>query len=665
MLKSAFLFLQASAADVQWQAHLGSDCDGVDLAPQPTEGLPSLSECPNAIDGHCQGGHMSEECVAKLQAVCESTTGCAGFNTDRVFKTSACLNKIQALPSIESCVDLYLRGDAPAPPPPPGHIPVWPLPASMTSGSNRIFLPRDGSFQFRIGTGAGCEAGGSSPVLRKAVQRFSQIVQPTRDAKATGTIIPAVDVCVSSAVDRLGPTTNESYSLTVPDDGSPGTIVAATAYGAMYAMETFVQLISLRYTLQFGGQTPPPGIQSNISFDEGLIVVAPVTIKDAPRYSYRGLMIDTSRHFLPVAFLKRVIDGLAQSKLNVLHWHLIDTEAFPVGSDTFPELAAKGAWDGSAIYSPTDLREVVAYAADRGVRVMPEFDMPGHGAWGKSMPELMACPSCIEFDPTNDDLYPFLQKFLLEMTEIFPDAYLHLGGDEVSTRDWTLSSSIQAWLKQRNMTVTDLEPYFWQRMRSDVLPALNRTLSVWEGDGLHIDLATLPDGAVVNAYESLATAHKAVAAGVRTVVSISKSHWYLDHECPGQYNWNSWKCIYPVDPGTATSGLPAVTAELLLGGETAMWGEGINVDNFDAFVWHGAAAAAERLWSPLAQTDKVTDATTFRLAGHVCRMRRRGIGAGPVDRGYCPEDVTGLTREAIQAEEIARLRAELTRLVLV
>merc|ERR1712232_1378017 len=172
-----------------------------------------------------------------------------------------------------------------------------------------------------------------------------------------------------------------------------------------------------------------------------------------------------------------------------------------------------------------------------------------------------------------------------------------------------------AWLRRHNMSTNDLEAYFWQRMQADVLPALNRTLSVWEGDGMHINLQTLPVDAVVNAYESLGTANKAIAAGLRAVVSISKNHWYLDHECSGQYNWNAWKCIYPVDPGTASDGLPESAANLLLGGETAMWGEGINQDNFDAFVWHGAAAAAERLWSPLAATKSVTDATVFRLAG--------------------------------------------------
>lgn len=484
-------------------------------------------------------------------------------------------------------------------------------------------------------------------MLTRVAGRFTRLVQPV-SGSTPDKILPGVSICVDSADETLGPLTNESYSLRILDDGSLGAIQAATVYGAIHAMETFVQLISLEYTLEFGGQTPPPGIKANTSFDEGLIAIAPLEIHDSPRFSYRGLMIDTSRHFLPVPFLKHVIDGLSQLKLNVLHWHLVDTEAFPVGSVTCPELAAKGAWDASAVYSPDDLRDVVEYALDRGVRVVPEFDMPGHGAWGKSHPELMASPTAIEFDPTNEALYPFLKKFLEEMVSIFPDAYLHLGGDEVSLHDWTVNEKIQSWLHEHNMTTAELEPYFWKRMRSDVLPTLNRSLSVWESRRMHIALSALPDDAVINAYETLDTARTAISNGVRAVVSIANNHWYLDHECPGQYNWNSWKCIYPVDPGSAASGLNNSMASLLLGGETAMWGEGINKDNFDAFVWHGAAAAAERLWSPLDQTGSVSDATTMRLAGHTCRMRMRGIKAGPVDRGYCPQDVSEQWRTASQ-----------------
>lgn len=579
---------------------------------------------------------MSSSCAAKLQAVCEATAECAGFNTDRVFKTVACSDKLAPLPASESCVDLYLRNDTP-PVPPLGHVPLWPLPASIAYGSSYVHIPRDGSFRFELAAAAGCEGGAASGILGRALERFATLVAPSAGPMA-GTALPSVSVCVSSADETLGPQTNESYELSVPDDGSPGSISASTVFGALHALETFVQLISLEYTMEFGGQTPPPGVRSNTSFDEGVIAVAPVQVTDSPRFSYRGLMIDTSRHFLPVPFLKHVIDGLAQLKMNVLHWHLVDTEAFPVGSQFYPELAEKGAWHAKAIYSPADMRAVVAYALDRGVRVVPEFDMPGHGAWGKAHPELMASPTAIEFDPTNEDLYPFLRNFLSEMVRIFPDPYLHLGGDEVNLLDWIKNVKIQAWLRQRNMTTAELEPYFWQRMRADVLPVLNRTLSVWEDGRMHIDLSALPAGAVINAYETLNTAKTAISRGVRAVVSISNSHWYLDSECPG-YNQNSWKCIYGVDPGAAAAGLNASMASLLLGGETAMWGEGINRDNFDAFVWRGTSAAAERLWSPLASTKAASDATTMRLAGHSCRMRRRGVKVGPVDRGYCTEDM--------------------------
>jgi N-acetyl-beta-hexosaminidase len=176
---------------------------------------------------------------------------------------------------------------------------------------------------------------------------------------------------------------------------------------------------------------------------------------------------------------------------------------------------------------------------------------------------------------------------------------------------------------------------------------------------------------MVNVYQALETATTTLKRGLKTTVSMAQNHWYLDMQTCGGYYQNAWKCVYNVDPGTAAAGLPEEQASLLLGGETAMWGEGVNKDNFDAFVWRNTAAAAERLWSPLSQTQQAVDITMHRLNTHACKMSKRGVAVGAADRGYCPTDALDFVGhdsrselEALRAEN-ARLREQLRSSLLV
>jgi hexosaminidase len=157
----------------------------------------------------------------------------------------------------------------------------------------------------------------------------------------------------------------------------------------------------------------------------------PLTVADSPRYPYRGLLIDSARHFLPVATIKDTLDAMSLTKLNVLHWHLTDTTSFPVVSRVFPSLSSKGAFHPALVYTQDDLSAVVGYARDRGVRIVPEFDMPGHSSWGKGMPGLTIDVCGGVLDPTQNATYMFLGAFLHEMGAVFHDPYLALGGDEV------------------------------------------------------------------------------------------------------------------------------------------------------------------------------------------------------------------------------------------
>jgi hypothetical protein len=197
-----------------------------------------------------------------------------------------------------------------------------------------------------------------------------------KDAPEPGPgVLASVSVCVASASEALGPATDESYSLFAPSNGT-GTLRAATVFGMLHGMETLAQLLDVF------GVAPTARVISS----------APVLVDDAPRFPYRGLLVDSARHFLPVAQLLHTIDALALSKLNVMHWHIVDSSAFPCGSVTYPELAAAGAYDPSAVYSVADLAAVVAYGKSRGVRVLPEWDVPGHGRWGAFL-ALWAAPT--------------------------------------------------------------------------------------------------------------------------------------------------------------------------------------------------------------------------------------------------------------------------------
>ena len=493
----------------------------------------------------------------------------------------------------------------------------WPLPWSMDLGETRLAIAANVSFE--CADGDGCDGSAcASDIAQGAFARAAAAIAPASPPPAGAPALAAVGVCIATASLELGPATNESYALEVDADGA-ARVRAASVFGALHALETLAQLVD--------------------DDDEagGAISNAPVAIDDRPRFGYRGLLIDTGRHFLPVAFIKRVIDGLHASKLNLLHWHLVDSQSFPCGSETFPELAAAGAFAPAAAYAPDDLREIVAYARARGVRVMPEWDVPGHGSWGFGKPEVMGCDDVL--DPTQDATYDFLNAFFGEMMTIFPDEYVFLGGDEVDHTCWDANPAIAAWLAARNMTSAELEQYFWRQVTARVLPAslAGRTVSIWEADALQVDPAALPAGTVANVYQSLATADATIANySMPTVVSIADSNWYLDLQCDG-YNWNSWQCRYAVEPTTDVTARPALRP-LLLGGEAAMWGEGINKRNFDAYVWHGAAAIAERLWSDPAQTTDL-DAARDRLAEHMCRYAARGFNPGPVYPGYCAADL--------------------------
>jgi hexosaminidase len=370
---------------------------------------------------------------------------------------------------------------------------------------------------------------------------------------------------------------DESYTLTVTPGGAR--LEAATPYGALRGVETFLQLVE---------QAP------------GGFAIAAVRIEDRPRFPWRGLHIDSGRHFMPVEAIERTLDGMAAVKINVLHWHLTEDQGFRIESRRYPRLHGMGS-DGE-FYTQAELRRVVAYARERGIRVMPELDVPGHtGAWLVGHPELAAAPGpyLLErhwgifdpvFDPTRDDVYRFLDRLLGEVAAIFPDPCLHVGGDEVNGVQWDASPRIAEFKRLHGLADNEALQTHFNRRLERILAKHGKAMVGWD----EILDPGLPANAIVQSWrgpESLAAAAK---TGHRAILS---SGYYLDHLEPASYH-------YAVDPlAGAAAALPDAERARILGGEACTWSEYISAETLDSRVWPRAAAVAERLWSPADVTD--------------------------------------------------------------
>jgi hexosaminidase len=368
---------------------------------------------------------------------------------------------------------------------------------------------------------------------------------------------------------RLGE--DESYHLKVTPDGIR--LEATTDLGALRGLETLLQLLD--------------------ADDRGYRLAA-VEIQDAPRFPWRGLMLDSARHFLPVDVIKRNLDGMAAVKLNVLHWHLTDDQGFRVESRVFPRLHTLGS-DGD-YYTQEQVAEIIAYADARGIRVYPEFDVPGHAtSWLVGHPELASVPRsyAIErkwgifdpaLDPSNPDVYPFLEALFTEMAALFPDEYFHIGGDEVNGKDWAASPQIQRFMAEHGLKDAHaLQRHFNERLLP-ILTSLNKKMIGWD----EIFEPGMPTNIVIHSWRGREAMEKAARLGYRSILS---NGYYIDLMQPAELH-------YLNDPLPADSPLSADEAARVLGGEATMWSEHVTVETVDSRIWPRTAAIAERLWSP-------------------------------------------------------------------
>jgi hexosaminidase len=376
----------------------------------------------------------------------------------------------------------------------------------------------------------------------------------------------------------------ESYSLRVTPDGA--SLTAVTDVGAMHGMETLLQLTE------------------NV---QGACVLPAVTITDSPRFPWRGLMIDVVRHFEPVPVLERQLDAMAVAKLNVFHWHLSDDQGFRAESRRYPRLTQVGS-DGH-YYTQVEMREVVAYARARGIRVVPEFDMPGHSSsWVLAYPELgsgetiTALPIVYgtpqsELDPTRESTYKFIDEFIGEMSAIFPDPYFHIGGDETEGKGWLANPRISAFMQKKGFArPAQLQEYFNQRL----LPILKKHGKIMIGWD-EILTPSLPQDIVIQSWRGEASLGASASKGFQGILSAP---YYLDAQKTSAQ-------MFLADPVPANTSLIPAAQRRILGGEVCMWAEQLYPETIDSRIWPRTLAIAERFWSP--QNDRDASSMYRRL----------------------------------------------------
>jgi len=402
---------------------------------------------------------------------------------------------------------------------------------------------------------------------RERLQSPGLVLSP-RPAGAKATLVVEA-TGGGKAVQEVGE--DESYELTVSP--KQARITAPNPLGVLRGLETLLQIARV---------------------DGGRTVVPAVRVSDRPRFPWRGLLLDPCRRWEPIEMVKRTLDGMASVKLNVLHWHLSEDQGFRVESKVYPKLHQLGS-DGN-FYSQDQVREVIAYARDRGIRVVPEFDLPGHStSWLVGYPELGVVPGPFTLvrewgifdnvlDPSKEEVYTFLDRFFGEMASLFPDAFMHIGGDEVTPRQWNASVRVQDFIYRNNLRgAHGIQAHFNKRV-NDIFTRHGKRMIGWD----EIQSPDLPKNILIESWRG----PKALADNARGGYDgILANGYYLD-------------LLYPVadhylnDPIPADSTLSAEERGRILGGEACMWSEYVSPETIDSRIWPRLAAIAERLWSP-------------------------------------------------------------------
>ncbi|KAI5608257.1 beta-hexosaminidase subunit beta isoform 2 precursor [Silurus asotus] len=416
-------------------------------------------------------------------------------------------------------------------------VSLWPLPQKYKTNPAAFKLS---PFSFRFVHAKDSSAGPSCSLLQNAFRRYFNYIfdlkeQRENQDQVLESELTELQVQITSSDPECDgyPSLNsdESYQLSV--DQPAAVLKASNVWGALRGLETFSQLV---YKDNYGAVT-----------------INKTDVSDFPRFAHRGILLDSSRHFLPLKVILANLEAMAMNKFNVFHWHIVDDNSFPFMSQTFPDISQSGAYHPyTHVYTPADVKMVIEFARLRGIRVVAEFDTPGHTqSWGAGQPGLLtpcysgSSPSGT-FGPVNPILnstYDFMTSLFKEISNVFPDAYIHLGGDEVDFSCWKSNPDVQKFMAQQGFgqDFKKLESYYIQRLL-DIVKATNKGYMVWQevfDNGVKLKADTVVEVWINSNLEKELL--NVTEAGFNTILAAP---WYLDYISYGQ----DWQHYYKVEP---------------------------------------------------------------------------------------------------------------------
>ncbi len=434
--------------------------------------------------------------------------------------------------------------------------------------------------------------------VRRAFERFQERVFTQELVDTSKSCLSEMKITVHKGHMRLDAGIDESYTLEINQQVN---IVAETSVGAFHALESLSQLVAY-------------------DFDQDMYLIenAYWYIKDEPRFAHREVLIDTARHFLSVPTIRSLLISLSYVKVNVLHWHLADDENWPYCSKTMPYLCGNGSFSPLERYSKSDVAGLVKFAADYGIRVVMELDLPGHtSSWCRGYPEICTANKRI-ISPVRGETFDFIDGLLEELVDLAPDSFFHIGGDEVRTSLWDQDEETRNWMNENNMTSKDVYLNFVRHAQKKLTSLGRRPVGwseIWDSFGTALD-----SNVVLHKWRSQDSLKDMTLNKYNVLWSDSES-WYLDHLMD-----NTTK-RYLADP---CEGLGDDLCKYVSGGGGAMWGEFVDGSVLFNTIYPGLTAIAEKLWSPVSQTGDLENAIS-RLHRFRCVLLLRGVGVAPVN----------------------------------
>lgn len=445
---------------------------------------------------------------------------------------------------------------------------------------------------------------------------------------------------------------DESYELLI---NSSGIVITVQNYvGFLRGISTFFQL--LHNCSRFDETCSNPS-----GFE---VQNAPITISDFPRFPHRGVMIDSSRHFVSLSVLRSIVSTMFLAKVNTLHWGLSNTDSFPFYAESHPELTEYGAATPESIYHPQEISDFIVFAASHGVRVIPEFDTPGHTLgwlyapqWNDlnlepmpNVPGQWENDSCIVgiLDPVNQSTYDLLQDVYRDSSKLFVDEFFHMGGDEVPLSCYGMKADVVDFMEKNNLTEAEVANYFYEKRRKGFQEFNKTPMFWWYRDSWYLDF---DENSILEFWDS----PDVLPGLLENITTINKdknykvllapdNFYYLDtgfQNIFGNISWNNyttWLSVYSFEPSDYYGGLisPENETELIIGGEVQLWSEFVNDFNAESRLFPRTFSMAEKMWTTSNQSKGFSQ---FQVASRLIKFNRLLIQTGTkseaISNGLC------------------------------